>query len=168
MLGKILSKESCANCRVCCIFDREDVWEMPLVSKELKAYITNRSDADVKLTPVGGEYRFDVEFKDGEELVSCPMLTDTGCSLGDNKPFDCRIWPFRIMRIKDNLCGITVSPVCECVSALSVAQLSDFLINHKHENGKALYEIIAGYAVIHTDIIKPYIDDYPILKLVRL
>ena len=35
MLRNILSPETCAKCRICCIFDKYDVWETPVVSAEL-------------------------------------------------------------------------------------------------------------------------------------
>ena len=35
MLKKILSGEACAKCRLCCIFDRYDVWETPVFTAEL-------------------------------------------------------------------------------------------------------------------------------------
>ncbi len=168
MLTKILSGKSCAACRVCCVFDRDDVWEMPLVSEQLKEYIEKEKIVDTDFVPAGKEYRFSVEFEENEELVNCPALTDTGCALGKNKPFDCSIWPFRLMRIDENLCGITVSPVCGTVSALSVSSLSDFVNNHRYDNGKTLLEIITAYATEHPDIIKPYIENYPILSIVKM
>lgn len=91
MLKKILSPKSCAGCRVCCVFDRDDIWEIPLISAELNDRI-NAASPDLKTIPRGKSYVFDMRFeKDG--LTYCPALSDTGCILGENKPFDCQIWP---------------------------------------------------------------------------
>ena len=94
------------------------------------------------------------------------MLTEKGCALGDNKPFDCRVWPFRVNRISENLLGITVSPVCETVSALPVSKLSAFISKRYNEQG-SLADIMLDYAKKHPYIIKPYIDGYPVLKIVK-
>lgn len=160
MLKKILNPSSCAACRVCCGFDREDVWEIPIVTAELAEYIKKNIKSNVDLEPFGKEYKFKMKFTDGEELSYCPMLTENGCVLKDNKPFDCRIWPFRIMRISDDVIGITVSPVCETVSALPLSELTAFLLGEERM-GEKIFE----YAAKHPDAIKPYIDNYPILMV---
>ncbi len=85
---------------------------------------------------------------------------------GDKKPFDCRVWPFRVNRIADSILGITVSPVCETVSALPLSKLSAFL-NEKHDESGSLADIMLDYAKKHPYIIKPYIDDYPVLKIIK-
>ncbi|MCH5325077.1 MAG: hypothetical protein J1E39_07650 [Eubacterium sp.] len=159
MLKKILSPSSCAQCRVCCVFDREDVWEIPTVSDELKEYILNNIDSAAVFDEKDGKRTFHMTFTDGEELSNCPMLTERGCMLGDNKPFDCRVWPFRIMRLDDKLLGITVSPVCETVSAMPLARLSEFLL------GDGLADKMFAYAKENPYIIKPYIENYPVLSI---
>ena len=155
MLKRILSNESCAKCRVCCVFDRDDCWEMPLVYPELAAFIKEKYP-EVALKESDGVFSFVPDFdKDG--LANCPMLTEKGCVLGDNKPYDCRIWPFRIMRTGDRLV-ITVSPVCETVSALPLNALSAFVSDGF---GDTVYK----HAENHPEMIKPYIKDYPIIAV---
>ena len=163
MLKKILSPKSCADCRVCCVFDREDIWEIPLLSEELISYIKENLDSDIKYEKQGDEYILLMSFNDGEELSYCPVLTETGCALGDKKPFDCRVWPFRVNRISDNLCGITVSPVCECVSSVSLKKLSDFLFDNSE--GESLADVMFSYVKKHPENIKQYIEKYPILAI---
>ena len=34
MLSNVLEKETCANCRICCSFVRDDVWEAPVFRAE--------------------------------------------------------------------------------------------------------------------------------------
>ena len=99
MLTEILSREACAKCRVCCVFDKDDIWEIPVISPETAEYIKKNIDENAELEPYEDGYRFVMHFKDGDELTYCPMLTENGCALGDNKPFDCRVWPFRVNRI---------------------------------------------------------------------
>lgn len=78
MLTEILSRESCAKCRVCCVFDRDDVWEIPVVLPETADYIKKNIDKNAELEPYEDGYRFVMHFKDSEELTYCPMLTDKG------------------------------------------------------------------------------------------
>ena len=153
MLKEILSKESCANCRVCCIFDRDDCWEMPLIAPELAREITDKYP-EVKMIPTGENKLckiFDAEYgQDG--LTRCPMLTESGCALGDKKPFDCRIWPFRVMR-KGNCLLLTLSPVCETVSALPTDKISQF--------ADKIADKIFEEAKCNPEMIKDYVEGYP-------
>lgn len=153
MLKKILEPKSCGSCRICCGFDESDKWEIPLVFDELKVYLKEHYP-EIKLAPRGKEYVFDMEF-DGSKVIFCPMLSENGCVLGDDKPFDCRIWPFRV----NDFCGkhvITVSPVCGTVSELPLKMLSDFV-----EGDFA--ELLFRTAKEHPDMVKPYINGYPII-----
>ena len=58
MLKKILPRETCGKCRVCCGFDESDKWEIPLVFGELKEYIEGHYDC--KIAPRGNEYVCDM------------------------------------------------------------------------------------------------------------
>lgn len=151
MLKKILSPETCGKCRVCCVFDRDDIWEIPLISEELHKNITVKHPG-LKTTKRGEKsYVFEMEFKDNG-LTYCPALSETGCTLGADKPFDCKIWPLRVMKKGDDIV-ITISPVCES-------------IDPQNPDVKALAAelapIIFAEAKKNPDIIKEYIDGYPI------
>ncbi|MGN0688156.1 MAG: hypothetical protein ACI4KA_08630 [Oscillospiraceae bacterium] len=156
MLKKILTPVSCGECRVCCGFDESDKWEIPLIFDELRGYLAVHYP-DVALEKRGGEYVFDMSFN-GDEVVLCPMLTEKGCALGDNKPFDCRIWPFRVNRLGENNV-ITVSPVCKEVSSLPLKVLTDFV----SDGGFA--QTVFSAAREHPDMVKPYINGYPIVAV---
>lgn len=154
MLKKILQPVSCGKCRICCGFDESDKWEIPLVFSELKDYI-EKNYPEAKLTPRGNEHVFDMQFN-GKEVIFCPMLTETGCKLGDNKPFDCRIWPFRVNDLNGTKV-ITVSPVCETVSGLSLKALTEFV------SADGFADMLFSEAKKHPDMVKPYINGYPIV-----
>ena len=154
MLKEILSGKDCASCRVCCIFDRTDCWEVPLVEPALAEHISENYP-EVKLKKVGRCSVFDSEF-DEKGLTVCPMLTETGCKLGDRKPFDCRIWPFRVMR-KDGLLLLTLSPVCGTVSKLPVEQVSGFAAK--------IADTIYNAAENNPEMIKDYIEGYPVFAV---
>ena len=154
-LTKILSSETCGKCRVCCGFTKDDIWEIPLVYEENRGKVEEK--LGVKLIPRGGEFVFDMEFND-KDISYCPAISEQGCVLGDLKPFDCAVWPFRV-----NLLGemhvITVSPVCETVLSLPLKTLLDFV------NADGFADALFAEARKHPDMLKPYIDGYPILAV---
>lgn len=154
MLSKILKKESCAKCRICCGFVEDDKWEIPLIFGEYREKVEQL--LGVKLLPRGDEFVFDMEF-DGDKLVYCPAASENGCTLGELKPFDCLIWPFRVNSLGDDRV-ITVSPVCGEVSSLPLSQLTEFVSG---EFAEKLFEA----ARRHPDMVKPYMDGYPILAV---
>lgn len=154
-LKKILSSEDCGKCRVCCGFVEDDCWEIPLIFREYREQVEQK--LGVKLISRGEEFVFDMKFNGGE-ISYCPALSEQGCTLGALKPFDCAVWPFRVNSLGD-MRIITVSPVCETVFSLPLKTLSDFVKADGFAN--ALF----AESRKHPDIIKPYINGYPILAV---
>lgn len=154
MLKKILSPETCGKCRVCCVFDKEDIWEIPLISKEI--YLNLQTERpELKMSPRGkNSYVFQMSFEENG-LSYCPALSETGCTLGKNKPFDCSIWPLRVMK-KDDDIVITISPVCESINP------ENALVK---ELAKELAPVIFAEAEKNPDIIKEYIEGYPVAAI---
>lgn len=153
MLKEILSKNDCAKCRICCGFVESDKWEIPLIFRENKDKIEEK--LRIALEKRGEEYVLPMKF-DGEKVVYCPAVSENGCTLGELKPFDCAIWPFRVNKL-GNFRVITVSPVCESVSKLPLKKLCDFI----QKDGFA--QKLLSEADKHPEMIKPYISGYPIL-----
>lgn len=154
MLKKILSKDVCAECRLCCVFDRYDVWETPLFEEETMAKVRS-AFPDAKFAKKGGGFALNSgEITDGD-LFSCPALTDSGCMLGDDKPFDCRIWPFRIMN-RDGQRVIAVSSLCSAVYGQSHDELRAFL-------KEGLAEEIFTYADKFPEAVHDLYDNYTVL-----
>lgn len=160
-LGKILSADSCGKCRVCCGFTKDDIWEIPLIYAENRDAV--EEELGVKLVPRGEEFVFDMKFgkQSGEEISLCPALSENGCLLGDLKPFDCAVWPFRVNSLGD-LRVITASPVCETVFSLPLKTLSEFV------EADGFAELLFSEARKHSEMVKPYIDGYPILAVENL
>lgn len=74
MLTEILSREACAKCRVCCVFDKDDIWEIPVISPETSEYIKKNIDENAELEPYEDGYRFVMHFKDGDELTYLSLI----------------------------------------------------------------------------------------------
>lgn len=158
MLKEILDPCCCAQCRICCVFDSTDIWEIPVFSGETAEKIM-AENPDIRFIPKGGGYVTETGNLVDGELFRCPALGENGCILGDSKPFDCRIWPFRIMKIGDRR-GITVASLCHAVYSQPLSGLVNFL-------RKGLADEIFRYADEHPEIIKEYDEGYPVLLLER-
>ena len=160
MLSTILSKKQCAACKFCCSFRRQSLWETPLFPPEVVEKLSKPN-----------EYGVEGEFRDGqivlggyktndpEEEVPCTFLNpQKGCILKhEDKPFDCSIWPLRIMR-KDGELVIALTPTCPSIGAVPSQALIELVKN-------GLGEKILVYAKAHPYIIKEYRADFPIIYL---
>lgn len=158
MLSSILSKSSCAACKFCCSFRRQSLWETPLFPPEVAEKLSKPNEYGV----VGefrdgqiilGGYRTD----DPEEEVPCTFLDPhKGCILKpEDKPFDCSIWPLRIMN-KDGELLIALTPTCPTIGATLRPELIELV-----QNGLA--QKIFEYAKTHPEIIKEYREGFPII-----
>jgi hypothetical protein len=93
------------------------------------------------------------------ERFNCPMLTENGCCLEGDKPFECQIWPYRIMSQNDKLL-ISLSLLCKPICEKSLSSIFALL-----QNGLA--DKIIAYAKLHPCIVKEYTDGYPILMYIK-
>ena len=155
MLKKILSPKTCAACRLCCGFDRTDLWELPVLPAETVAEI-HRLGKQPALVPAGTEQTFAAPHLEGEALFVCPMHCETGCTMGADKPFDCRIWPFRMMRDPEGALRITVASYCPGMQKYTDAQLRDFLAD-------GLAAQILAYAKAHPAHVKAWAPEYRVI-----
>ena len=154
MLKKILSGSSCAKCRLCCVFDSSDVWETPVFTEEIKNKILSEKPDTQFIKKDSGFILNAGELAD-DQLFTCPALTEKGCMLGDDKPFDCRIWPYRIMNVGGKR-AITIASICSELYNRPLSQIIDFL-------KEGLAQQIFSYADSHPEIVKPYEQGYPVL-----
>ena len=142
MLKSVLTKEQCAGCRICCSFTMEDVWEAPV--------LTNFQTKE--------KYRAEYNFKTSEEILLCPMLNEKeGCILGDNKPFECKIWPLRVFRDENHI-KIGIAKICPAFSEQSDEKLIELLRG-------GLYDAINEECKRNPEIVKESADGYRMLKI---
>jgi len=165
MLGKILKKEDCASCRICCSFKRTSLWETPIFTEEnIEAIKTNPSLDETVLNVIEkdgycyAKYDLSDQYKtdDADEEVPCPYLGESGCILSDDeKPWDCKIWPLRVMN-KDGEIVVALTPTCPSINRLEFAYVKDFVSAN-------LKKDITEYEAAHTFLIKEYRSDFPII-----
>ena len=156
MLKKILPRTTCAACQLCCQFDASDIWELPVLPAETVAAI-RKYRPETAFVPVGAEQTFVAPPLKGEELYACPVLTEHGCGLSEqDKPFDCKVWPFRLMRTANGTVCISISDMCTGVQLHEVEQLQAFL-------REGLAETMFTYAKTHPDHIHAWHDGYRVI-----
>jgi len=131
MIHEILTGKKCAECRGCCFFDKNDDWEIP---------------ASVTATAANPD----------SDLLICDFLTECGCSLKEEKPLECAIYPFRVMQL-GGYRVIALCVYCKAVTELSLSRIVKFT------EGKA--EEFFALADKHPEIVKKYNPEYVILKV---
>lgn len=176
MLSSVLSKSQCATCKFCCSFRRQSLWETPLfppevveklskpneygVVGEFRAVDDQRCNNTVDDLQKNGAGRLVLENNyrtaDPEEEVPCTFLDpERGCILKpEDKPFDCSIWPLRVMN-KDGELVIALTPTCPSIGAVPSQALTELV---KSGLGEKIFE----YAKAHPEIIKEYREGFPI------
>ena len=159
MLSSVLSRDDCRKCRFCCSFRRTSLWETPLFDADTAIRLAQKypeanfiKRGDAYTTDLTGGYHTD----DPEEEALCPFNRD-GCILGgDDKPFDCSIWPLRVMRY-DGALAICLTPTCPTVSAKPLSVMKELADGNVGDR-------IIEYALGHGYIIKDYRDGFPVLR----
>ena len=161
MLDKVLSKEECAACRFCCSFRRCSLYETPVIEPCLLPRLRARYP-EAKFKPVEhpaprGTMTVDLDglyqTGDPEEEALC-WFNRNGCILGDDKPFDCRIWPLYAMRRGGRLV-IALSLSCRVIAGRrsEVQKLVD------NGLGKKIFD----YVALHPEFVRDYREGYPVL-----
>ena len=152
MLSEVLEKQKCAECKICCEFDREDEWETPVINKYLKEKLESEGQ---KIFEINGCYKYDLEFE-GDETRFCPFHNKKiGCVLDDeNKPFDCKIWPIRVMSDSGKKV-IAIAKLCPNFSGskkdvinLLQSGLKDKIKNYIDNNPYVINELKDNYEVL--------------------
>ncbi|MDR2840977.1 MAG: hypothetical protein LBV75_06915 [Paludibacter sp.] len=157
MLKELISSQTCAKCRFCCTFDSSDAWELPVIDGQLaqtSALQHCRFDVKNSVCKFAPQYN-------SEGLFACPMLTENGCRLGDNKPFDCRLWPLRVMTA-GNYYLLTLSPNCPATSQHSLTTIIEFIEKHN------IAQIAFDNAQQHSQALHHYIDGYPVFAIKKI
>ena len=167
MLSSILSKKQCAACKFCCSFRRQSLWETPLFPPEIAEKLSKANEYGVvgefAATGDGDACRLVLENKyrtaDPEEEVPCTFLdSKCGCILKpEDKPFDCSIWPLRVMN-KDSQLVIALTPTCPTIGAVPSQALTELVKS-------GLGQKILAYAKSHPYIVKEYRVGFPIIYL---
>ncbi len=133
MLSELMSKETCASCRYCCSFKSTSLWELPTFSEDVIKKLAEDKEFDYTIQKAGkhsfGQLDLKGKFQSANpaEEVPCPFLDrSSGCTLSEgDKPFDCKLWPFRVVR-KDGHLLLTISIACPSIMSWELEQLRSY------------------------------------------
>ena len=154
MLSKLLSKDDCARCRICCSFDSYDLRETPVVTDEVMLRSLSIKPGQ-RFAEVEGTRLYLMQREPDSDIHYCPMLDhERGCLLGDNKPFECRIWPFKVMSFEGRRV-IAMSHICPRLFSKPLSEL--------HALAAELAPAIFAEADRTPQIVRPYTTGYVIL-----
>lgn len=157
MLTDIFSPSECAECKLCCNFHRSSAWETPALESEL-IYLLQEECVPLEKRP-DGSTSFYLHFcsNDENEVSDCPMLNrESGCTLPrELRPFECRIWPIRIMRDSSRLV-IGVYKNCPALRGDALEKL----INYAKGD---LLPHLKSYAASHPLSIRPLNPAYNVI-----
>ena len=151
--------EECAKCRFCCSYRRCSLWETALIDKELLEKLKKRyPEAKFKFINGYDTINLDDLYKtnDPEEEALCYFNDGKGCILGEDKPFECRVWPLRVLR-KDKNLVIAFSTGCPVFAKKTMSEIRELVSN-------GLGEKLLDYAKKFPAFIKDYKDNYKIVK----
>lgn len=155
MIGKLLSREECAKCRLCCCFDSYDLWETPVIENSTRQRILEEFKPDQDFLDLEDHSLLKMQKEPDRDLYYCSLLDhDKGCIMGTEKPFDCRIWPFRVMDLNGTRV-IVLSTVCPVVQTRPLCEIQAV--------AKELAPQIFAYADRAPFAVKKYISGYPIM-----
>lgn len=111
MLKSILSPKTCADCKICCNYSPESLWDIPgFTLEEYQNIIKKFPKYEPKSYCKNNLYYFEMNQLNSKKYL-CPFLGNCGCTLGDLKPFKCAIWPFYIVN-HENQIYLALSNVC--------------------------------------------------------
>lgn len=154
MLSELLSRAECAQCKICCCFNSLDIWEAPIISDDNKDRISGILP-HTQYEKVGNSSVIKMNREPDKDLYYCDVLDkEKGCMLGDEKPFDCRIWPLRVMSFEGKRV-IALSMICPVVKTRPLDKIA--------QTAQRLAPMIFETASKNPDLVKPYETGYVIL-----
>ena len=112
MLKTILSPETCAACRNCCVFEEQSAWELPSFAAASAERLADRPQ--YRIRQENGRIRVTLPYDDTHTAQPCPFLDPaSGCTLPPaEKPFACSVWPLRLMKKPDGTAALALYQGC--------------------------------------------------------
>jgi len=117
-MKQIITLSDCLKCKECCHFYEGYEHLTPIVEENEKHF---RIQCNEKI----GKYHI------------CPNFKKELCIIQDNKPFDCKIYPFNIMKDKNGNIVLAYDKTCRGIknkTKKEIEEYSDYLIDFIKKN----------------------------------
>lgn len=158
MLTHLFSPDACAHCRLCCNFHRRTAWETPALEAEDVERLRARNIPLTRHTNGADTIALPFLSGDPEEVAPCPLLdTAQGCTLPrEERPFECRIWPLRLMQDTNgtlligcyDACPALTPSVQENLHAFATGDLLPQLLQFAKDNPAAIRPLDPAYHIV--------------------
>ncbi|MBR3267879.1 MAG: hypothetical protein IKI58_04005 [Oscillospiraceae bacterium] len=127
MLKTLLSPDTCAECRNCCIFEEKSAWEVPAFPESAVRKLKDKPE--YKIRKDGTKFRIELPYGETHSAQPCPFLnSQTGCTLSpEEKPFACSVWPIRIMTDSCGRPALTLYNGCPGITSDMIPELKKLL-----------------------------------------
>jgi len=145
------------------------LWEIPVFTAEnIEAIRIAHPEylKELKISGKDGLLRASYDLSDRyktenpDEEVPCPFLDPSnGCILSfEEKPFDCKIWPFRAVKFPDGQSCVALTPSCRVINSLDFETVKSFARDYLEKD-------ILSYADRHPFLYKTErIETYLLIK----
>lgn len=159
MLTSIFSPQQCSTCKLCCNFHRSSSWETPFLEPDLVRQLQVFHVELLKRPDGSFTFKLPFQTNSDSESANCPMLDpSSGCRLPrEQRPFECRIWPLRVMRLESGSAVLGCYEACPALDAATFAKLTDFA-------HVSLRQLIVDHAARFPQTIRSYHPHYRILE----
>ena len=153
IFSEIFNKNICKECKMCCKFGEDDLWDLPQFTCDEKNRLSLKHP-NVKYKLYNNMY-IPITIVRSHHHV-CPFLDETtGCIIQNEKPIDCALWPFYIMKIGEDLV-LAQDLNCPAIENCTIEQIYKCL-------SKVFLDILDIY-MANPEYIKEYKTDFRIWK----
>lgn len=159
MLTSIFTPDQCASCKLCCNFHHCSAWETPFLEPALAEQLQRTFHVELFRRPDNSlTFRLPFTSQSEDAIANCPMLdTASGCRLPrDQRPFECRIWPLRVMRRTSGEAVLGCYMDCPALDRATAERL----VNYAQHT---LRPLIIDYARHYPQTIRPCDPHYRII-----
>ena len=126
--NSLLTSQDCFTCRKCCRFDPDELEDAPTFTGEQhERALAEFATEAIRFEQRGALWQVVLQDIAGSEKKICPFYEEpTGrCRVYNYEIFDCRTWPFYIMRV-NGILKLTLSPDCPIVSKIDTTRLAEY------------------------------------------
>lgn len=157
MLTNIFTPSDCAACKLCCNFHHSSAWETPSLENELIYLLQEEGYPLHKRCNGATTFYLNFETDSEDEVANCPMLDPSkGCTLPrELRPFECRIWPLRIMRDASTLviglykdCPALKEEAADKLIAFAIGELLPTMLDYARKHPTCIRDIDDTYSII--------------------
>lgn len=157
-LKNLLTSNDCFNCCSCCKFNLDDCIDAPMFSQTQARRILNEHDGkNINFDKVGVLLKIVLNQIPGQKgRFVCPLYDDLSkkCLVYDYRPFDCRTWPFYIMKDQDR---IVIALTMDCPSVAKryltieksvLEEIISYMVRNAQENPDLITNYLPKHKII--------------------